>query len=70
MKCNVGGTDRTIRIVIGILLAVVGLFAQIEMIWRVVALVIAAIALITAFVRYCPINAMLNIDTSKQEEQK
>jgi type IV secretory pathway TrbD component len=70
MKCNVGGTDRTIRIALGVLLAVVGLFAQLEMMWRVLVLVIAVILLATAIVRYCPINDMLNVDTSKGEEKK
>ena len=45
MKCNVGGMDRTGRIVLGIVLLVVGLLAPIEMMWRIVALVVAAVAL-------------------------
>ena len=63
MKCNVGGIDRTGRIVIGIALLVVGLAAPVEMTWRIVALAIAAIALITAIVRFCPANAVLGINT-------
>ncbi len=70
MKCNVGGIDRTARIVLGIALLGVGFFVQLEMTWRIVVLVVAAIALITAFVRFCPINAMLGLDTSKGEEKK
>lgn len=70
MKCNVGGVDRNTRIAVGIVLLIAGSVAQIDMVWRIVALVIAAIALITAFVRFCPINAMLGIDTSKSEEKK
>ncbi len=70
MKCNVGGVDRTARIVLGLVLLAVGFFVQLDMTWRIVVLVIGAIALITAFVRFCPINAMLGIDTSKGEEKK
>ncbi len=70
MKCNVGGTDRTIRIVLGILLVIAGLFAQLEMTWRIVVLVVGAIALVTAFVRFCPINAMLGLDTSEKKEEE
>lgn len=63
MKCNVGGIDRTGRIVLGIVLLLVGLVAPIEMTWRIVALVIAAIALVTAAVRFCPANAIIGINT-------
>lgn len=70
MKCNVGGIDRTGRIVIGIVLLVVGLVAPIEMAWRVAALVIAAIALVTAVVRFCPANAIFGINTCEGEGKK
>ncbi len=63
MKPNVGGIDRTARIVVGIILLIVGLVAPIGMTWRIVALVIAAIALVTAFTRLCPVNAILGINT-------
>jgi len=67
MKCNVGGIDRTGRIVIGIVLLLVGLAAPLDMIWRIVALVIAAIALLTGIVRFCPANAILGINTCERE---
>lgn len=70
MKSNVGGIDRTLRIIVGIVLLLVGLLAPLEMTWRIVALVVAAIALVTAFVRFCPINAMLGINTCEIEEKK
>jgi len=70
MKCNVGGIDRTGRIAIGIVLLLVGLAAPLDMIWRVVALVIAAIALLTGIVRFCPANAILGIDTCEREEKE
>jgi hypothetical protein len=70
MKCNVGGIDRTSRIVAGVVLLVVGVAAPVEMTWRVLALAIAAIALVTAFVRFCPVNAAFGISTCKGEEKK
>jgi len=69
MKCNVGGIDRTGRIVIGIVLLVVGFAAPIEMTWRIVALVIAAVALVTAIVRFCPANAILGINSCEGEKK-
>ncbi len=70
MKQNVGGMDRIARIVVGLVLLFVGLVAPIEMTWRIVALVIAAIALVTAAVRFCPANAILGINTCEREEEK
>ncbi len=69
MKHNVGGMDRTSRIVIGILLLLIAFFGPIGMTWRIVALIIAAIALITAAVRYCPLNAALGVDTSENKPE-
>ncbi|HUX89716.1 MAG TPA: DUF2892 domain-containing protein [Gallionellaceae bacterium] len=70
MKCNVGGMDRTGRIVLGIVLLLVGLTAPIGMTGRVVALVIAAIALTTAIVRFCPINAMLGLNSCEGDKKR
>ena len=70
MKYNVGGMDRTGRIVLGIVLLLVGLAAPIEMTWRIVALIIAAIALVTATVRFCPVNAILGINSYEGEKTK
>lgn len=70
MKHNVGGVDRIGRIVVGIVLLIVGLAAPIEMTWRVVALVVAAVALVTATVRFCPANWLLGINTCEREEKK
>ena len=63
MNCNVGGIDRTGRIALGVVLLIVGLAMPIEMVWRVAALVIAGIALVTAAIRFCPVNAMLGINS-------
>lgn len=70
MKPNVGGIDRIGRIVVGIVLLIVGLAAPMGMAWQVVVFVIAAVALVTALVGFCPANALLGIDTSKSEEKK
>ncbi len=69
MKHNVGGIDRTARIVLGIVLLLVGLVAPIAMTWRIAALVIAAIALVTAAVRFCPANAILGINTCEDKDK-
>jgi hypothetical protein len=49
MKKNVGGIDKAIRIIFGIVLAILGFFVQMSTGLRVVAFVAAAVAIVTAF---------------------
>ena len=70
MKCNVGGIDRIGRIVIGIVLIIVGFAAPVEMTWRIVMFVVAAIALVTAIVRFCPANAIFGINTCESTKKE
>jgi hypothetical protein len=70
MKLNVGGADRSTRLVAGVMLLLIGAFVQFEMIWQIVVMGIGAIALVTGLVRFCPINALLGIDSSKGEKKK
>lgn len=63
MTCNGGGMDKTIRLLIGAAALVVGLLAPLDMVWKVVLFVVAAIALLTASVGYCPLNALLGINS-------
>lgn len=68
MKCNVGGADRAFRFVIGAALVAVGLLVPMSEGLRIAAFVVAAIALITAVIRFCPANAILGIDTCHKKE--
>ncbi len=61
--CNVGGADKTIRLLLGVVLIAVGLFADLGTTWTIVVYAAAVIALLTAFVGYCPLNALFGIDT-------
>lgn len=64
MQSNVGRLDQAIRIIIGIVLLLVGFLTPLGLIWQVVVLVLAAIALITGIIRFCPLWAVLGINTS------
>lgn len=63
LSCNVGGTDKTVRLIVGILLVAVGLLADLGTTWTIVVYAAAVIALLTAFVGYCPLNALFGRDT-------
>lgn len=65
VQCNVGGADKMVRVVAGIGLAALALFSDIPMLWKVLAGLAAAIALITATVGFCPLNSLLGVNTCK-----
>ena len=61
MKQNIGKTDRIIRIVLGVILAAWGIYAQ--NMWGLLAI----IPLFTALVRFCPFYPLLGIHTLGKE---
>jgi hypothetical protein len=62
---NVGGMDRTLRIVLGLLFLAIGMFGNLGTLGKTISYVLAAIGLVTGFVNYCPLNALLGINTCK-----
>lgn len=65
MLCNVGGTERYARIILGIVLLLIGLLLPLAAVWKVVVLVVGAVALLTGIVRFCPGSYVLGINTCK-----
>ena len=59
MKNNVGKTDKAIRIVLGILIAAIGIYFKSW--WGVLAIV----PLVTAFTGFCPLYKLLGIHSDK-----
>jgi hypothetical protein len=62
---NVGGMDRTIRIVLGLLFLSIGLLGNLGTAGKTISFVLAAIGLVTGFVQFCPLSALLGINTCK-----
>ena len=63
MRCNIGSTERTIRIVLGILLLVIGYAAGLPVWASVVAYIAGAIALLTGAVQFCPLWQLFGVNT-------
>ncbi len=59
MKCNVGKTDRALRIIAGLCIIGFGVVTQTS--WGLIGLV----PLFTGLVRWCPAYVPLNISTNK-----
>ncbi|UCC47526.1 MAG: DUF2892 domain-containing protein [Gemmatimonadota bacterium] len=64
MKSNVGGTDRVIRIVLGIVLLVVA-YLWLSGALAIIAYVVGAIALITGLAGWCALYTVFGINTCK-----
>lgn len=63
MTCNVGGIERPIRIVLGIVLLGIGAFAGLPVEATTVMLVVGTIALVTGAISFCPVWALLGMNT-------
>jgi uncharacterized membrane protein len=79
MKKNVGGMDRTARLVVGPLLVLAGIAGYAGMLTlavgplpqaltSVAVFLIGAILLVTGFVQKCPLNQVLRLDTYRRAE--
>ena len=62
MKCNVGKTEKIVRVIIGLILLLVGYFYNL---WFSL---IGIVLLMTAVVGFCPLTHLLGINTCKTEE--
>lgn len=63
MTCNVGGIERPIRIIVGVVLLVIGAFASLPLFGTAMVLLLGTIALVTGVVQYCPLWALFGMNT-------
>lgn len=63
MNANVGATDKTIRIVLGALLIIIGLLAGLPNEVNIALFAVAGILEVTAFLRFCPLYWILKVKT-------
>ncbi len=63
MKKNMGNADRTIRIIAAIVFAILYFTGTVTGTWGIVLLVLGAIFLLTSFVGFCPLYAIVGMNT-------
>ena len=64
MKCNVGKTDKIIRIIVGLVIIVIGFYFKSW--WGAVGV----IPIFTAAIGWCPVYLPFGISSSKIKEEK
>ncbi len=67
MACNVGGIERPIRIVLGMLLIGMGVFGGLTGAAMGAVLAVGAIALVTGVIGFCPAWTLLGINTCSMQ---
>jgi len=65
MNTNESGLDRTTRVVAGVILLTLYLFSMVTDAFGILLLVVSAILIITGIVGFCPLYALLKINTHK-----
>lgn len=68
MKKNMGSADRTIRIVVAIVVAILYFTGTVTGVLGAVLLALGAIFLATSFVSFCPIYAIFGFSTCKVKQ--
>ncbi|MHA1583896.1 MAG: YgaP family membrane protein [Promethearchaeota archaeon] len=71
MRPNIGANDRIIRLIMGAIFLITGLLLGFLNAWNwipIVLLILAAIAIGTAIIRFCPLYCPLKISTAKSEK--
>jgi hypothetical protein len=63
MSCNVGGIERTVRILIGMALLAVAFFHVVTGALATASYVLAAVALLTGLAGFCPAWAIIGFNT-------
>ncbi len=67
MKKNMGSTDKTIRIILALLIAVLYFTGVIPGTLGIVLMVFAGIFVLTSFMSFCPLYAPFGISTLKKK---
>ena len=68
MKKNMGSTDRIVRIIAAVVMAILYFSGTVTGTLGIVLLVLAGVFLLTSFVSFCPLYAPFGISTCKVKD--
>ncbi|MBK5208479.1 MAG: DUF2892 domain-containing protein [Flavobacteriaceae bacterium] len=69
MKKNMGSTDKLIRVLIAVVIAVLYYLGKIEGTLAIVLMAFAVILLLTSLVSFCPLYTIFGINTCKKRAE-
>ena len=65
MKTNMGGLDRTVRIIVALVIGVLTFAGVLHGTLAIILLIFAVVFVLTSFVSFCPVYALFGISTCK-----
>jgi hypothetical protein len=65
MKANLGSTDKIVRIIVAIVIAILFFTNIITGVLGIVLLILAGVFVATSLVSFCPIYALMGLRTNK-----
>lgn len=69
MKTNMGATDKTIRILIAVIIGVMYFTNIISSTTAIILGILAIVFVLTSFISFCPLYLPFGINTSKKNQQ-
>lgn len=70
MKANIGSTDKTIRLIVAIVLIVLFYAEILKGTLGIIALLVALLLTFTSLINYCPLYPLLKINTALKKAKK
>ena len=70
MKKNMGNSDRIVRLLVAVVVAVLYFTNTITGTWAIVLLVIAGVFVLTSLVSFCPLYTLVGINTCTTTKNK
>ncbi|MEO0902157.1 MAG: DUF2892 domain-containing protein [Bacteroidota bacterium] len=68
MKKNMGGLDRIVRFIVAAIIAVLYFTGTITGTFAYVLLALGAIFVVTSFISFCPLYALVGLNTCKMKK--
>lgn len=66
MKANMGSTDKTIRLIVAIILAALYFTGQVTGTLGIILLILAVVFVLTSFISFCPLYLPFGISAKKK----
>ncbi|MDP4130705.1 MAG: DUF2892 domain-containing protein [Bacteroidota bacterium] len=70
MKKNMGTADRTVRILLAIIMGALYFTNTVTGVLGIVLLILTVVFLLTGFISFCPLYAIFGFTTCKTKQQK
>jgi len=69
MKKNMGNTDRLIRILLAVVMAVLYFTDTVTGTFGIVLLVLAGVFIVTSLISFCPLYTLIGLNTCRPKKQ-